>query len=975
MTHKELIIKKQIMKTKNWLTVLLVMIVQSILIAQTTAVFDGKQYFYLDNQWKLYKESDQQFYPLVEGTITLKYVPNTNQDAISGFEEVYDLTFLRKAVTGWYDYELDTTDFFTKVNNMSNEIIVENLVIPIYGTFFSTPDDLRYFAQWALNQANGININMENAWDITTGDSNVVIAILDTGVNWMHQDLGKGTDGYENIFNNPGEDPWMDENDPQSGDQEHGVGGAVDNEYLDDWKGWDFEDDDNNPMDEGHEDFHGTHVAGIVAAKTNNGTGIAGIAGGWHSEGVKVLPVRVGGLFPNGLVLDNAIEYAVDLGAKVIQLSLEAEHTPDIDDAIALAESNNVVIVCASGNAGDENVSYPASHPYVIAVGATKQDDFIWEGSSFGNDLFMSAPGKEIWSTADGNFFKQLSGTSHAAPMVSGVTGLMYSINEFLSPAQIKEILRLTADKVGGYLYYENPDNPGHSYELGYGRLNAFKAVQEAANMYSETIDLYMRDTYDDLGYDNPTAYPFTWDYDDGPDIWVRNQDDGLEIHEHENPEYNENEPVYVYVRVGNMGSVANNGIDEQLDLYWTVASTSNAWPDNFDGTNDFGDSIGSVDIPVLQPGESCILSFEWYIDGDSGVGNDWASCLLARIEGCQDDPIIEYPNQLEQLCYQNNNVTLKNCIVTNYSKESKESLKFYIGNPLGTAENFDIVLRDSERDAGQKVSEAAEISLIFDDTGWNLIKDKLTHRTDVKVSEDQKTFSFTDTAINLDNIHFPANTRVPVRVKYNFLTDKVTEKNSFKFDVVQKYTTPHPQLGDHWVGGIHFTVKKGARDLFDADAGEDLAINAQESVTISAEEINELAIYNWYDENANLIYTGEDFTVSPDVTKKYQLEVIADIDGFKDFDEVQISVNPFVLGNLVPNPTTDSVTISYQVGTAQSAYLMIYGVNNSESNQYIIDVSSTQTTIDVTSYPTGLYTVILICDANIIDAKSLIKE
>jgi len=153
------------------------------------------------------------------------------------------------------------------------------------------------------------------------------------------------------------------------------------------------------------------------------------------------------------------------------------------------------------------------------------------------------------------------------------------------------------------------------------------------------------------------------------------------------------------------------------------------------------------------------------------------------------------------------------------------------------------------------------------------------------------------------------------------------------------------------------------------------LEIDKNETITLSAAQINEAAVYNWYDPEGNLIYTGKDLTVSADVTKKYKLEIVADADGFKDYDEVDVTVNQFYLNTIVPNPAANNITINYKTIDIASAYLMVIGTNTNTSNNYIINTNLEQTTLDISNYPIGYYTIALVCNGDIVDAKTLIKN
>ena len=170
--------------------------------------------------------------------------------------------------------------------------------------------------------------------------------------------------------------------------------------------------------------------------------------------------------------------------------------------------------------------------------------------------------------------------------------------------------------------------------------------------------------------------------------------------------------------------------------------------------------------------------------------------------------------------------------------------------------------------------------------------------------------------------------------------------------------------------------LRKKNRTLFEAVA-PDKEVNLNEAITISAEDINEPAIYNWYDNDGNLIYQGKDLQIANAVAEKFKLEVIATTDGFKDYREVEVTLKPSTLNTITPNPASNNTTISYKLNEVNSAYIMIlgsYGTTNS-SNNYILDLNSTQINIDLSNYPIGFYTVALICNGQIIDAKTLIKQ
>ncbi|MBI9067549.1 MAG: hypothetical protein JEZ09_09680, partial [Salinivirgaceae bacterium] len=177
-------------------------------------------------------------------------------------------------------------------------------------------------------------------------------------------------------------------------------------------------------------------------------------------------------------------------------------------------------------------------------------------------------------------------------------------------------------------------------------------------------------------------------------------------------------------------------------------------------------------------------------------------------------------------------------------------------------------------------------------------------------------------------------------------------------------------------IGGETFIIRKKPRQVFIADAGDDREVEKNETITISAEDINEPAAYNWYDSEGNLIYQGKDLTVTADVVKAYKLEVIATTDGFKDYASVEVKFKPGTIESITPNPATDNIVVNYKINDASSAYLMVLGFYGSDIlNNYILDVDIQETQINISNYQNGFYTVALVCDGEIVDAKTLLKQ
>lgn len=586
----------------------------------------------------------------------------------------------------------------------------------------------------------------------------------------------------------------------------------------------------------------------------------------------------------------------------------------------------------------------------------------------------------------------RMGGTSAAAPQVAAVAALIKSVNPCLNAQQIKSILFQSADKVGPYDYNIDPTIPGISKQLGFGKLNAHQALLLAQQYNSSSIDLVIKDSPDDTGIEPNVITPFMWN---SQDIWVRNNPDNS--FEHENPLFIENVPNYVYVRVKNNSCITSTG-NEFLRLYWSKAGTSLQWPENWDGSyteiDPIDDSIVPMGLPInneplpipsLSPGQEVILSVPW-----SNVPNPdrylwinsepWHFCLLARIEAESDPMNAAETTNLYDNVKNNNNIGWKN--VTVISPEpipdvinggtAKIGGVIAVGNPYDTPRTFFLEMIKEDLETGKPIYDEAEVSIKMDAKLFNAWERGGKMQQELDATLDEKKKIVKGNHVLLNNIAFNAKERGTLNLTFNFLTKEITEKTRYKYHVIQK-----DALTGEIIGGETYEIKKKTRPLFIAYAGGDKDIDRNETIIISAEQINEAAIYNWYDMNGNLIYQGKDLTVSTDVTKKYRLEVIAISDGYKDYTEVLVKLRDNALGSISPNPSSENITVNYKLNEIGSAYLMVIGCygNTNISNNYILDINNIQTSINISTYPNGLYTVALVCNGHIVDAKTLVKQ
>lgn len=298
---------------------------------------------------------------------------------------------------------------------------------PIY----AASNDPFYVDQWGLRE-----IDAPEAWTVTTGDPSVVVAVVDTGVWWNHQDI------QGNMWQNP----------------------------SDGTHGYDFIDEDTNPTEFDPSGlYHGTGVAGVLAAITDNAQAIAGTAQ------VRVMALRAIGADGTGSSLNTslAIRWAADHGADIINLSLGTNETfggpTDIQLAVDYAWRRGALIVAAAGNAGTSSLDYPARLNNVVSVAAIDETGRKADFSNYGTGLDIAAPGERILTLSANNNIHYLRGTSFAAPFVSGVAALILSMDPNLTNIELWNILNDTAVQPGG--------GSGSNTEYGWGVVNAWNAI------------------------------------------------------------------------------------------------------------------------------------------------------------------------------------------------------------------------------------------------------------------------------------------------------------------------------------------------------------------------------------------------------------------------------------------------------------------------------------------------------------------
>jgi len=760
---------------------------------------------------------------------------------------------------------------------------------------------------------------------------------------------------------------------------------------------------------------HGTRVAGFASAATDNGIGISSI--GYNTK-----------MITSHGTTNKTHQLAQIPGVKVVNTAWisSCSYSSVQNEAYReIWEDFGVVVVSAAGNGdlgntcpdpitGSESTGYvyPAAYDYTIAVSSvattfphgyvyyhppTGTDNLIeWNdchqlGIDYDNPentthqhndkVDIVAPGYVLRGAATGqDEYITASGTSYAAPQVAAAAALVLSVNPNLTPDEVKEILKTTADDI-----YWMPCNTAYDGLLGTGRLNVFRAVKTAECQITDpseySLDLMVKDSKEDVGEEPNLNTNNMWT---SSDIWVRNQDDGRLTPVHQNPSYSSSEPNYIYVRVTNLSCQTTSGT-ETVSVNWAKANTALQWPENWDGSLQIGDAVmggqvGTGTIPQLGPGQEGIVEIPWFVPNpDDYVGindNPWHFCLLAQINANGDElysPMTANPNVMVK---DNNNLAWKNITIINVGNgtdgtDTSGLVGAVVGvaNPSDTQKTFFLEFVKEDIETGKPIYEEAEVGIKMDQVLYDAWErgGRIASETE-DTNNDSRVVAKGN--VLLENIQFNANEYGTLYLSFNFLTKELSDKGKFRYHIIQKETST-----GEIIGGETFEINKKYRQSFNANAGNTKEITKDEDVTLSAEQLFEAAIYNWYDEEGSLVYTGKDFNVSPDITTKYKLEVIADSDGFKDYSEVEVIVKSHRLISLSPNPANSIINVNYDIENSTSAYLIITSQNNGMANNYILNTDTTETEIDINNYGSGNYIITLVCNGQIVESKHLVKN
>lgn len=676
---------------------------------------------------------------------------------------------------------------------------------------------------------------------------------------------------------------------------------------------------------------HGTHVAGTVGAIKDNNLQVVGV-----SPKSKILPIS----HPLTLTptisaeLASGMSWAWQNNADVINNSWGDQggayysqlQSAILENAIlnALTLGRNglgTLVVFAAGNYGTSGavMDYPGTyHNDITTVGSITSSGARSSFSGYGTKLDVVAPGSNILSTLPGNNIGSMNGTSMASPHVTGTIALILSINPCLTALQVRNILESTSQKVGGYPYAAAAGRPNGNWnnEMGYGLIDAYAAVLMAQSILNPNLDLYVKDSQTplDTGIQPNTVTPYMWN---SQDIWVRvYADNGLV---HQNPDYSPTgNPNTVYVRVKNRSCVPSTG-NEKLRLYWAKAGTSLSWPASWNGTTilggqSMGNLIGTVLIPALLPGQEAIVPFSWVVPNPANYAG-----------------IIAEPWHF--------------CLLTRIDAPN---------DPMASTETTDLNenVRRNNNIAWRNVTVVDAIAnnsvpvggVIAVGNPVNAVRPYTLEFISEKGEPGKAIFMDAEVTIKMNGTLLEAwAAGGQQREQMTYLPQEgkllITGENAR----LPKITLQPNQIGTL---NLAFRFKK------DASTKKNFVYHVIQR-----------------DSETGRIIGGETYYIN----KLQQGEQ----PGTPVAETADAAPSTNYLAALAPNPATDNVLVQYSISNTTQASIMIigsYGTTTS-SNSYDLDVNSTEMNIDISKYPSGFYTVALVCDGKITHTKTLVKK
>ncbi len=516
------------------------------------------------------------------------------------------------------------------IRNLSaNDLVDYAEKVPLHQLSL-TPNDTYHGSVWALS-----TIQAELAWNISVGNSNVVVAVTDNAIETTHEDLD------DVIWVNPGEIPGNGVDDDGNG-------------YIDDVNGWDVGDDDNNPNPLNTNWDHGTHCAGTVGAETNNNQGVSSIG-----FGISIMAVKVTTNSASSTAVTNGydgIYYSALSGADVISCSWGGYGFSQTgQNLVTWAWNQGSIVVAAAGNDNYNmdtggNAHYPSNYDDVICVASSTSSDSKSGFSNYGSAVDVTAPGSSILSTVPFDDYGYMSGTSMATPLVSGLLGLMISAQPGLPQDDYVNCLINSCDDISA-------QNPGYNGDLGSGRINALQALNcvTAFSNNAPVADFSANFTtitaggsvqFTDLSTYNPTTWD--WDFDNtnvggatvvpgtantqGPHVVTYNTPGTYEVRlTVTNANGNDTETKSAYIIVNSPAGCAQLNLDDptfdtltSIHVGWNPTLYSTNGDGYLAGINEYGDKSKVEYFPSAMVGGAThvVGTYVWFGNAYSGNAN-----------------------------------------------------------------------------------------------------------------------------------------------------------------------------------------------------------------------------------------------------------------------------------------------------------------------------------------------------------------
>ena len=758
--------------------------------------------------------------------------------------------------------------------------------------------------------------NLQCAWSVTTGNPDIVIAICDTDFDVNHEDL-------RNQFVSP---VW-------------------------------------GPVSENHP--HGTMVAGVAGAEVNNGKGICGVGYNCKLAGYRFRTVN--GEAESGNTVKNAIWQAYLDGRPVINVSVNVTGL-EYMAAEEITEYGSTLVLGAGNRVGTSWHGDIANIPGVIAVSGISGASGVSDGWYINEYerapwVDLCAPAIHVPVTRPNNrYWLWESGTSMAAPFVSGTVALMLSINPNLTPAEIETIIKNTTKPITNANLY--PDS------VGTGCLDIYAAVLETQRRILPPSPLLIRDDKHDNGTE-PNPRSITWN---SPDIKLVNEYDEpiltSQLHNYST--------CSIVVTVQNIGNTTSRA--EKLHVYWSKLGLGSRWPVSWTNGQTGGEITKperGVTIPPLPPQGSTPIYVKWnlpdYFQEQNAVVNqhfranirvNWGIALLARVDyGNETYGFNNIRVSTETFARRNSNVAISNGNMLLFAEDYGMLMHLERPSNMGFSVGYNQLLKEDQ----YILNDFAEVySLLSNDligyVDWERSRD-------IKRVDENRVFL---TSVNSELVFNPLENEDGayfIGAEVNFISDKMPELNDFDFDLTYNVDGEEPET-------MRFTAIRDADVYFkaQAEASKTKVVKAKEEVTLTSNIIYEDAKYTWYDEAGNVIGDGYQITIIPDFSQKYKIEIKQDKDGFKAYDEVMVIVVDGVIKHLAPNPAKDYVIVYYLLSdNATNVSVQVSNLFNNVSVSYPLSTTEEELNIPLSGLVSGNYVVKLIVSGVVVDVQSLI--